>query len=79
MVLIKSACKCSSLDTLPPKNMQAHTSFLWLMRKNSAYGVMKIRLEGKDGLLMRGTTKVDWHVNVWLAQINGPHIYQDRQ
>ena len=30
-------------------------------------------------LLMRATTEVDWHVNVWSEQINGPQIYQDKQ
>ena len=25
---------------------------------------------------MRATTEVDWHVNVWSEQINGPQIYQ---
>ena len=37
-------------------------------------------LEGrKEILLMRATTKVDWHVNVWSAQISGPQIYQGKQ
>ena len=38
------------------------------------------RKEGrKEILLMRATTKVDWHVNVWSEQISGPQIYQDKQ
>ena len=28
---------------------------------------------------MRATTEVDWHVNVWSEQINGPQIYQDKR
>ena len=35
-------------------------------------------LEGrKEILLMRAITEVDWHVNVWFEQINGPQIYQE--
>ena len=33
----------------------------------------------KENLLMRATTEVDWHVDVWSEQINGPQIYQDKQ
>ena len=33
----------------------------------------------KEILLMRATTKVDWHVNVWSEQISGPQIYQGKQ
>ena len=33
----------------------------------------------KEILLMRATTEVDWHVNVWSEQINGPQIYQDKR
>ena len=33
----------------------------------------------KENLLMRATTEIDWHVNVWSEQINGPQIYQDKQ
>ena len=33
----------------------------------------------KEILLMRATTEVNWHVNVWSDQINGPQIYQDKQ
>ena len=40
----------------------------------------KGRKEGrKEILLMRATTKVDWHVNVWSEQISGPQIYQGKQ
>ena len=27
---------------------------------------------------MRATTEVDWHVNVWFEQINGPQIYRGK-
>ena len=38
------------------------------------------RKEGrKEILLMRATTEVDWHVNVWSEQISGPQIYQGKQ
>ena len=38
------------------------------------------RKEGrKDILLMRATTEVDWHVNVWSEKISGPQIYQGKQ
>ena len=33
----------------------------------------------KEILLVRATTKVDWHVNVWSEQISGPQIYQGKQ
>ena len=33
----------------------------------------------KEILLMRATTEVDWHVNVWSEQISGPRIYQGKQ
>ena len=33
----------------------------------------------KEILLMRATTQVDWHVNVWSEQISGPQIYQGKQ
>ena len=33
----------------------------------------------KEILLMRATTEVDWHVNVWSEQISGPQIYQGKQ
>ena len=46
-----------------------------------AYGATDLPvMEGrKKILLMRATTEVDWHVNVWSEQINGPQIYQDKQ
>ena len=38
------------------------------------------QMEGrKEILLMRATTEVDWHVNVWSEQISGPQIYQGKQ
>ena len=32
----------------------------------------------KEILLMRATTKVDWHVNVWSEQISELQIYQGK-
>ena len=32
----------------------------------------------KEILLMRATTKVDWHVNVWSEQISGPQRERER-
>ena len=50
----------------------------WPFRRESLLG-MPSKEGRKEILLMRATTKVDWHVNVWSEQISGPQIYQGKQ
>ena len=52
-------------------------SFLSL--KKQTYMVCGRKEGRKEGLLMRATNEVDWHVNVWSEQISGPQIYQGKQ
>ena len=76
---LSHACEEIMLSSAPPvytqdQRSQAHEAGCKLLH------VVNGCKEGrKEILLIRATTKVDWHVNVWSEQISGPQIYQGKQ